>query len=229
MALLFSILLLSSWCTEVIGIHALFGAFLAGIVIPKNQEMQTRIISRISDLTLVMLLPLFFVYTGLRTQAGILNSGCFVDQLSVYPVMRRGRKIWRKCFGSPVLGQSWKDSLSIGALMNTRGLMELVVLNIGYDMGILSTEIFSTDGTDGIADHHDDQSIAGLDQSILQKQETELAFHEHPDSRIDFSLCCNICRPVLIFYFELNQGILIRIDHIEVFDHRSTGYPDTLL
>src|SRR5450755_16015 len=75
MSVIFSLLLLSSYCTEIIGIHALFGAFLAGIVIPKNDIMQQRIISRISDVTMVMLLPLFFVYTGLRTQAGILNTG----------------------------------------------------------------------------------------------------------------------------------------------------------
>src|SRR4029079_12304257 len=71
---MFIMLLFSSWCTEVIGIHALFGAFLAGIVIPKNENLQKRIIDRISDVTIVMLLPLFFVYTGLRTQAGLLNS-----------------------------------------------------------------------------------------------------------------------------------------------------------
>jgi Kef-type K+ transport system membrane component KefB len=143
MAILFSILLLSSWCTEVIGIHALFGAFLAGIVIPKNKEVQTRIISRISDLTLVMLLPLFFVFTGLRTQAGLLNSAVLWTSFLYILVCAVAGKFGGSALVARALGQSWKDSLSIGALMNTRGLMELVVLNIGYDMGILSTEIFS--------------------------------------------------------------------------------------
>lgn len=143
MAILFSTLVISSWCTEVIGIHALFGAFLAGIIIPKNNEIEIRIIGRISDLTMVMLLPLFFVYTGLRTQAGILNSGTLWISFFYILACAVAGKFGGSALVARALGQTWKDSLSIGALMNTRGLMELVVLNIGYDMGILSTEIFS--------------------------------------------------------------------------------------
>jgi len=140
---MFIMLLFSSWCTEVIGIHALFGAFLAGIVIPKNEALQKRMIDRISDITLVMLLPLFFVYTGLRTQAGLLHSGSLWISFLMILVCAVAGKFGGSAGVARALGQSWKDSLSIGALMNTRGLMELIVLNIGYDMGILSTEIFS--------------------------------------------------------------------------------------
>ncbi len=143
MSVMFTLLLCSSWCTEVIGIHALFGAFLAGIAIPKNEVMQKRIIERISDVSMVMLLPLFFVYTGLRTQAGILNSGLLWISFCLILLCAVAGKFGGSTLVARALGQSWKDSLSIGALMNTRGLMELVVLNIGYDMGILSTEIFS--------------------------------------------------------------------------------------
>jgi len=143
MAVMFTFLLLSAWCTEVIGIHALFGAFLAGIVIPKNDTMQKRIIDRISDVSLVMLLPLFFVYTGLRTHAGVLNTGSLWISFSLILICAVAGKFGGSTLVAKALGQSWRDSLSIGALMNTRGLMELIVLNIGYDMGILSTEIFS--------------------------------------------------------------------------------------
>ncbi len=143
MAVMFTFLLLSAWCTEVIGIHALFGAFLAGIVIPKNDTMQKRIIDRISDVSLVMLLPLFFVYTGLRTHAGVLNTGVLWLSFMLILICAVAGKFGGSALVAKALGQSWRDSLSIGALMNTRGLMELVVLNIGYDMGILSTEIFS--------------------------------------------------------------------------------------
>jgi Kef-type K+ transport system membrane component KefB len=143
MAIVFTLLLLSSWCTEVIGIHALFGAFLAGIVIPKNDVMQKKIIGRISDVSMVMLLPLFFVYTGLRTNATILNStGLWISFLLILTCAVAG-KFGGSALVAKTLGQTWKDSLSIGALMNTRGLMELIVLNIGYDMGILGPEIFS--------------------------------------------------------------------------------------
>jgi Kef-type K+ transport system membrane component KefB len=143
MAIMYSLMLLSSWCTEVIGIHALFGAFLAGIVIPKKDGLQIKIIDRISDVSMVMLLPLFFVYTGLRTNAGILNSsGLWISFLLILFCAVAG-KFGGSTLVAKVLGQNWKDSLSIGALMNTRGLMELIVLNIGYDMQIISADIFS--------------------------------------------------------------------------------------
>jgi Kef-type K+ transport system membrane component KefB len=143
MAIMYSLMLLSSWCTEVIGIHALFGAFLAGIVIPKKDGLQKKIIDRISDVSMVMLLPLFFVYTGLRTNAAILNSsGLWISFLLILICAVAG-KFGGSTLVAKVLGQNWKDSLSIGALMNTRGLIELVVLNIGYDMHIISADIFS--------------------------------------------------------------------------------------
>jgi Kef-type K+ transport system membrane component KefB len=143
MSIVFILLLCSAYCTEVIGIHALFGAFLAGIIIPKNSFLEKQIVSRISDLTMVMFLPLFFVYTGLRTNAGVLNTGGLWFSFLLILLCAVAGKFAGSALVARVLGQTWKDSLSIGALMNTRGLMELIVLNIGYDMGILSTEIFS--------------------------------------------------------------------------------------
>jgi len=91
----------------------------------------------------VMLLPLFFVFTGLRTQAGIFNSGTLWISFACILLCAVVGKFGGSAVVARVLGNSWKESLSIGALMNTRGLMELVVLNIGYDLGILSMEIFS--------------------------------------------------------------------------------------
>ncbi len=143
MAVMFTMLILSAWCTEVIGIHALFGAFLAGVLMPKNDELRKRITNRISDVAIVMLLPLFFVFTGLRTHAGLLNhSGLWVTFGLIMLVAVVG-KFGGSTLAARLMGQTWKDSLSIGALMNTRGLMELIVLNIGYDMGVLSPEIFA--------------------------------------------------------------------------------------
>jgi Kef-type K+ transport system membrane component KefB len=143
MAFMFTMLLFSAYWTEVIGIHALFGAFLAGVVMPKNDELRKRITGRISDVAIVMLLPLFFVFTGLRTQAGLLNhGGLWITFVLILLVAVLG-KFGGSTLAARLMGQSWKDSLSIGALMNTRGLMELIVLNIGYDMGVLSPEIFA--------------------------------------------------------------------------------------
>jgi Kef-type K+ transport system membrane component KefB len=142
-ALVFSIMLVSSWLTEVIGIHALFGAFLAGIVMPQQLDFKRIITEKIEDVALVLLLPLFFVFTGLRTQIGLLNDPyLWMVCLGVTGVAIAG-KLAGSAIAAKYVGMSWRDSLSIGALMNSRGLMELVVLNIGYDMGVLSPEIFA--------------------------------------------------------------------------------------
>jgi Kef-type K+ transport system membrane component KefB len=143
MAMMFTMLILSAYCTEVIGIHALFGAFLGGVVMPKDEVLRKRITDRISDVTLVMLLPLFFVFTGLRTHAGLLNQSSLWISFGLILLVAVVGKFGGSTVTARLLGQTWKDSLSIGALMNTRGLMELIVLNIGYDMGILSPEIFA--------------------------------------------------------------------------------------
>lgn len=142
-AMVLSTMLLSSYITEVIGIHALFGAFMAGVIIPDNIRFKQIMAEKIEDVSLVLLLPLFFVYTGLRTQIGLLNEpGLWMTGLIVVAVAVTG-KFAGSALAARFTGQSWKDSLLIGALMNTRGLIELVALNIGYDIGVLSPEIFT--------------------------------------------------------------------------------------
>lgn len=142
-AVSFFTMLLSAYFAEVIGIHALFGAFLAGVIMPQNIRFREQLAERIEDISVMLLLPIFFAFTGLRTQIGLLNQG----HLWLTCVLIIGVAVIGKFLGSAlsakVIGQSWKNSLSLGALMNTRGLMELVVLNIGYDLGILSPEIFA--------------------------------------------------------------------------------------
>lgn len=140
---IFLVLLLSAYITEIIGIHALFGAFLAGVVMPANVDFKKIVTEKIEDVSLVLLLPLFFVFTGLRTQIGLLNEGHLWSTCALIIVVAVVGKFGGSMMAARVVGQSWKDSLSIGALMNTRGLMELIVLNIGYDLGILSPEIFA--------------------------------------------------------------------------------------
>lgn len=143
MAVIFVILLVSSWSTEVIGIHALFGAFLAGAIMPSDQNFRRILTERIEDVAIVLLLPLFFVFTGLRTQLGLLdNPKLWLVCLAVIAVAVLG-KLFGSAFAARYMGLTWKDSLVIGVLMNTRGLMELVVLNIGYDLGVLSAEVFT--------------------------------------------------------------------------------------
>ncbi len=136
-------LIISSYTTEVIGIHALFGAFLAGTIMPENTKFRNIFIQKIEDVALVLLLPLFFVFTGLRTQIGLINDSYLWQVTGLIILVAIVGKFVGSAIASRVMGQNWRDSLTIGALMNTRGLMELVVLNIGYDLGILSPEVFS--------------------------------------------------------------------------------------
>jgi len=142
-AIFFLTLLISSYTTEIIGIHALFGAFLAGTIMPENAKFRNTFIQKIEDVALVLLLPLFFVFTGLRTQIGLLNDQYLWKVTGLIILVAIVGKFVGSALASRIMGQNWRDSLTIGALMNTRGLMELVVLNIGYDLGILSPEVFS--------------------------------------------------------------------------------------
>ncbi|MFI5152208.1 MAG: cation:proton antiporter [Chitinophagales bacterium] len=143
MAIIFIVLLLSAYATESLGIHALFGAFIAGLVMPQDKHFREIVSGKIEDISIVLLLPLFFVITGLRTQVALLNDSTLWAAFGWILLVAVMGKFGGSTLAARVVGQNWKDSLSIGALMNTRGLMELVVLNIGYDLGILSTEIFS--------------------------------------------------------------------------------------
>jgi len=141
--LAFVVLFTSAYIAQLIGIHALFGAFLAGTVMPVKLRFKEILTDKIEDVSVVILLPIFFAFTGLRTQIGLLNEGSlWITCLIVIAIAACG-KFGGATFSSRVMGLSWRDSLSLGALMNTRGLMELVVLNIGYDLGILSPEIFA--------------------------------------------------------------------------------------
>ena len=136
------VLIISAYITQLIGIHALFGAFLAGVIMPPLPSFRKLIVDKVEDVSLTLLLPLFFVYTGLRTEIGLLNTPYLWWIAFIFIVVAVVGKFIGSAFSAKVLGETWKDSLSIGILMNTRGLMELIVLNIGYEMGILPPPIF---------------------------------------------------------------------------------------
>ncbi len=142
-AFIFMILIVSSYITSIIGIHALFGAFIAGVVMPSNINFRKIVIEKIEDVSIILLLPLFFVITGLRTQIGLLNEGHLWATFGWILLVAVAGKFGGSALAARLVGQTWKDSLSIGVLMNTRGLMQLIVLNIGYDLGILSPQIFA--------------------------------------------------------------------------------------
>jgi len=142
-AVFFLILIVSAYITEVIGIHALFGAFMAGTIMPENAKFRSNFVEKIEDVALVLLLPLYFVYTGLRTQIGLIDDPYLWQLTGLIILVAISGKFFGSALAAKFVGQSWKDSLTIGILMNTRGLVELVVLNIGYDLGVLGPQIFT--------------------------------------------------------------------------------------
>ena len=136
-------MLAASWTTERLGVHALFGAFMAGLVMPKNERMIADVVDRIESLSLALLLPLFFALTGLRTRIDLLsNKSMWGYALAIIATAVVG-KLAGAAFTAKATGMNWKDSLGLGVLMNTRGLVELVILNAGLDLGILSPTLFT--------------------------------------------------------------------------------------
>lgn len=133
----------SALTTEWIGIHALFGAFLAGVVMPQRKEFRAYLKLRLETVGLVFLLPLFFAVTGLRTQVGLLQGASDWGLCGLILLVACAGKMGGTLVAARFSGMNWSDSFSLGALMNTRGLMELVAINIGYDLGTLSPQIFA--------------------------------------------------------------------------------------
>jgi len=143
LAVVFGLVLVSALTTELIGIHALFGAFLAGIIMPTEAGFREKLVIRVENLSAVLLLPVFFAFTGLRTQIGLLNGAQdWLICLVIIAIATAG-KLGGSALAARLTGIKWREALQLGALMNTRGLMELIALNIGYDMGILSQHIFT--------------------------------------------------------------------------------------
>jgi Kef-type K+ transport system membrane component KefB len=135
--------LASALFTEAIGIHALFGAFLAGVVMPSTNRLRQVLKEKLETFSAAALLPLFFAFTGLRMQIGLLNDWHSWAMCALIVVVAIAGKLGASMLMARWTGMSWRDSFSLGALMNTRGLVELIVLNIGYDLGILSARAFA--------------------------------------------------------------------------------------
>ena len=142
-AIFFLTLIISSYLTEIIGIHALFGAFMTGVIMPDITKFRNLFIEKVEDVSVILLLPLFFVYTGLRTEIGLINDPFLWRVTGFIILVAVVGKFFGSALAAKFVGQSWRDSLTIGALMNTRGLMELIVLNIGLDLKVLTPEVFT--------------------------------------------------------------------------------------
>ena len=142
-AVIFMSLLTCALITEWIGIHALFGAFLLGAVIPHDSLVATQAREKLEDTVVVLLLPVFFAFTGLRTQIGLLHGFEHWMVCGIIIVLASAGKFGGSYVAARLSGLDVNTAASIGVLMNTRGLMELIVLNLGLDLGILSPSLFA--------------------------------------------------------------------------------------
>jgi K+:H+ antiporter len=143
LALIVLFLLASAFLTEQLGVHLLFGAFLAGAIMPKDEDFVRHVFNRLQFVPVVVLLPLFFALTGLRTSIAVVKGpGMWMYCLTIILVAVVG-KLGGSMMAARLTGMSTRDATGLGILMNTRGLMELVILNIGRDIGVISPALFS--------------------------------------------------------------------------------------
>jgi Kef-type K+ transport system membrane component KefB/nucleotide-binding universal stress UspA family protein len=143
LAILMCMLVASSAITEIIGIHALFGAFLFGAILPKDGPLTEILAEKLESVSVILLLPLFFAFSGLRTEIGLVSGASDILATLVIIGLASLGKFGGSTIAARLTGIGWRESAAIGTLMNTRGLMELVVLNIGLDLGVISTTLFT--------------------------------------------------------------------------------------
>ena len=151
---LFVAVLLSACVSELIGIHAIFGAFLLGAVIPHDSPVAQEFSHKLEGIVKILLLPAFFAYTGMRTQIGLVSG--MTEWLICGAIILAATvgKFGGTYVAAKLTGLDWRTSSALGVLMNTRGLMELIVLNIGLELGVISPDSLRHDGADGPGHHH---------------------------------------------------------------------------
>uniref|UniRef100_A0A914W636 Cation/H+ exchanger domain-containing protein n=1 Tax=Plectus sambesii TaxID=2011161 RepID=A0A914W636_9BILA len=140
---IFIFIFMSAWATELIGIHAIFGAFLVGLAIPRGDSLPIQMTEKIEDLVAIVFLPLFFASSGLKTSVGLLNDAMTWMWLVLVILISCSGKIFGCTFAAKLVGIPWRESWSIGILMNTKGLVELIVLNIGLEAQVINPKIFT--------------------------------------------------------------------------------------
>ena len=145
LAVVLALLVVSAWCTSQIGIHSIFGAFMLGVVFPREgaEEFTHAVLERIESVAVLLLLPLFFIVTGLNARVGKVSIGSFLAVLAAIVAVACVGKFVGATLAGRVQGMSWRRSAAIGTLMNTRGLTELVLLSIGLDKGVLDDTLFT--------------------------------------------------------------------------------------
>jgi K+:H+ antiporter len=143
MAVALAGLLLSALATEWIGVHAVFGAFLFGAIFPRDRGLPRMLAERLQDLVTILLLPAFFAFTGMRTEIGLVSGASEWLMFLLILIVATAGKFGGTFAAARLTGMPWRQAAGLGILMNTRGLMELIVLNIGLDLGVISPTLFA--------------------------------------------------------------------------------------
>jgi len=137
------LVLASAWTTEWLGIHALFGAFAMGAVMPKKSRFVHDLMEKLEDLTVVLFLPIFFAFAGLKTSIGLVSGPEMWAYAGLCLLVAVAGKFGGSTIAARLTGLSWRESGALGVLMNTRGLMELVILTIGLELGVISPALYT--------------------------------------------------------------------------------------
>ncbi len=142
-ALAIGLALASAWLTDAIGIHAIFGAFLAGVIMPRGPGDRIVLVDRLEVAIGTLLLPVFFMMVGLSTELGLVDTARLWGLTAAVIAVAVAGKLGGAALAARVVGESWSDAWTIGVLMNTRGLTEIVILSVGLDRGIISQTMFT--------------------------------------------------------------------------------------
>ncbi|MGH9348723.1 MAG: cation:proton antiporter [Vicinamibacterales bacterium] len=133
----------SALATELVGVHPLFGAFLAGTIVPRDLGLARAVGDRLEDILTTLLLPVFFALTGLRTELGLVAAAGLWGVFAVILAIAVVGKLGGSAIAARLAGTPWREACAIGVLMNTRGLMELVILNVGLEIGVIAPALFA--------------------------------------------------------------------------------------
>ncbi|CAO0792183.1 unnamed protein product [Mucor circinelloides] len=136
------IVLLSAFVTDIIGVHAIFGGFIAGVIVPHEHDLSIKILEKIEDMVNILFLPLYFTLSGLKTQIGLLDTGAIWGYVILVIFLACFGKIVGCSGAAKLCGMTNRESITVGFLMNCKGLVELIVLNIGHDAGVLNDQVF---------------------------------------------------------------------------------------
>jgi len=143
LSLIVVFVLVAAVVTERLGLHLLFGSFLAGVIMPKGQAFVRYILGKLETPTVVILLPLYFAFTGLRTSVRVIQGGQMWLFCGIIVAVAIVGKLGGSMIAARAAGARWREAAGLGILMNARGLMELVILNVGLDIGVISPSLYS--------------------------------------------------------------------------------------